>query len=114
MLGMTLTAPVEDIGHEFPVGALVSQPVLRSMPDPAFVETLAQAAIAYARRAFDMPIPLDVIPEIERYVASQLQNVKERGVDTWVVGLGTQVEIYSLTHLLYDAAQYAKVQGEQP
>jgi hypothetical protein len=105
-LEFSITAPPEQHGQNFQILFGVSPPYLKPTLDPQSGAELIAGARAYAQKTLGVTIPLALIPELEAYLTTQLQDEVTHGCEVWLTSVGAKMEIYSQAHLLIDLAQF--------
>lgn len=95
----------------FVIRAGVAPPLFHPDLDGDVVDFLTASARDYALRALGVVVDPELQPQLEEYLARQLQTVVARGIDVWVSSLGTQIQVYSSARLLFDLAQFASTRA---
>lgn len=72
-----------------------------------FATNATTGAQSYLQQAFGITVPAALIPQMQQYATTQLQQIVADGQTAFVGTLGTQVRIYSLAQLQLDLVFFA-------
>jgi hypothetical protein len=110
-LQIELTPP-----EDGPLSSLIlanfGDPIFNPDLDPEVVSNGVAGAQAYLQ-GFDVTIPSALIPDLEQYATTQYQQVVERGRTAFIASLGTQLQMYSISHLHFDLVFFAAAQSAE-
>lgn len=109
-LEFSLLAPPERHGQSFQVLFDIGSPYLKPALDPQAKAELLTGARTYAEDTLGVTLPPEVIPDLEDYLAAQLQTEVTHGRQALLTSGGTTNEVYSQAHLLIDVARFGAAQ----
>lgn len=111
VLEFTITAPQELDGQNFQILFGVKPPYFRPALDAQIVDEFIETARTYAEQQLGATIPPALVPAMKQYLTTQLQSEVTRGRDALIANVSANFEIYSLSHLLRDVAQFGVMQA---
>lgn len=82
-------------------------PVLAGGSPSTFATNATTGAQSYLQQVFGITVPAALIPQMQQYATTQLQQIVAEGQTAFVGTLGTQVRVYSLAQLQLDLAFFA-------
>ena len=107
------------IGLTLPLGAQdsllltsVGDPLFNSGLDPQVVSDAVAGAQAYLE-GFNVTVSPALAAEMEQYAANQFRQVLRNGQAAFSASLGTQVQVYSMSHLRFDLVFFAGARAAQ-
>lgn len=111
VLEFTITAPQEIDGQNFQILFGINAPYFTPTLDAQIVDEFIDTARTYAEQHLGAVIPLALIPGMKQYLTTQLQSEVTRGRTALVEKVSASFEVYNLSHLLLDVAQFGVAQA---
>jgi hypothetical protein len=88
----------------------IGAPYIAGSVNPRVVDAFLAGSRAYAERTFGAAFPPDAV--VRQYVMDQLESAVAAGFASLVASQGADLRVYSVSHLLIDAARFAAVHPE--
>jgi hypothetical protein len=111
VLEFTITAPQEIDGQNFQLLFGVNAPYFTPTLDAQLVDEFIDTARMYAEQHLGVTIPHELIPDMKQYLTTQLESEVVRGREALVASVSASFEVYNLSHLLLDVAQFGATQA---
>jgi hypothetical protein len=113
VLSFSLTLPAN--APDSSLVAAIGDPAFKASVDPKFITDAATGAQAYLQQIFGIVIPASLVPPLQQYATTQLQQVTANGRAAFTASFGTQPQVYSLAQLQVDLAWFAALRvGSSP
>src|SRR5207253_8959824 len=85
----------------------LDDPIFASGIDAQFVAKAVSGAQAYVQQNFGLTVSATLVPQMQQYYVTQMQQVLANGSEAYVASAGSDVPIYSIAQLQLDLALFA-------